>query len=181
LGLHGWLKTSGGRGLHVFVPIVPEWNFPQVRRAAIAVGRELERRDPTHVTTAWWKEQRGSRIFVDYNQMARDRTMASAYSVRANPRATVSAPLRWDELEEVHPDDFDVLTMPQRYAELGDVHAEMDLERHRCRLESVLELAARDEREHGLGDLPYPPEHPKMPGEPKRVQPSRARRDSSGR
>lgn len=174
LGLHGWPKTSGGRGLHVFVPILPEWNFAQVRRAAIAVGRELERRDPSRVTTAWWKEERGSRIFVDYNQTARDRTIASAYSVRPNPRASVSAPLRWEELPTALPEDFDVVTMPARYAEVGDVHAGMD--EHPCRLDAALELAARDEREHGLGDLPYPPEHPKVKGEPKRVQPSRARR-----
>jgi DNA ligase D len=174
LGLRGWPKTSGGRGLHVFVPIVPEWNFAQVRRAAIAVGRELERRDPTRVTTAWWKEERGARIFVDYNQTARDRTIASAYSVRPNKRATVSAPLRWEELSSAQPDDFDVASMPVRYAEVGDVHADMD--DHRCRLDAALELAARDEREHGLGDLPYPPEHPKVKGEPKRVQPSRAKR-----
>ncbi|HEV7626226.1 MAG TPA: non-homologous end-joining DNA ligase [Streptomyces sp.] len=174
LGLRGWPKTSGGRGLHVFVPIEPEWNFAQVRRSAIAVGRELERRDPSRVTTAWWKEERGSRIFVDYNQTARDRTIASAYSVRPNQRATVSAPLRWEELASAHPDDFDLATMPARYAEVGDVHAEMD--EHRCRLDAALELAARDEHEHGLGDLPYPPEHPKVKGEPKRVQPSRAKR-----
>jgi DNA ligase D len=174
LGLQGWPKTSGGRGLHVFVPIEPEWNFAQVRRAAIAVGRELERRDPSRVTTAWWKEERGSRIFVDYNQTARDRTIASAYSVRPNQRATVSAPLRWEELGSAEPDDFDVASMPLRYAEVGDVHAEMD--NHRCRLDAALELANRDEREHGLGDLPYPPEHPKVKGEPKRVQPSRAKR-----
>ncbi|WP_045864544.1 non-homologous end-joining DNA ligase [Streptomyces sp. WMMB 714] len=174
LGLHGWPKTSGGRGLHVFVPIAPEWNFAQVRRAAIAVGRELERRDPSRVTTKWWKEERGERIFVDYNQTARDRTIASAYSVRPNARATVSAPLRWEELADVHPDDFTVGTMPARYAEVGDVHAEMD--EHPCRLDAALELAARDESEHGLGDLPYPPEHPKVKGEPKRVQPSRARK-----
>ncbi|GGO43372.1 ATP-dependent DNA ligase [Streptomyces daqingensis] len=174
LGLRGWPKTSGGRGLHVFVPIVPEWNFAQVRRAAIAVGRELERRDPSRVTTKWWKEERGERIFVDYNQTARDRTIASAYSVRPNARATVSAPLRWEELADAHPDDFTVGTMPARYAEVGDVHAEMD--EHPCRLDAALELAARDESEHGLGDLPYPPEHPKVKGEPKRVQPSRARK-----
>ncbi|MFC4496007.1 non-homologous end-joining DNA ligase [Streptomyces ovatisporus] len=174
LGLHGWPKTSGGRGLHVFVPILPEWNFAQVRRAAIAVGRELERRDPSRVTTKWWKEERGERIFVDYNQTARDRTIASAYSVRPNARATVSAPLRWEELADAHPDDFTVGTMPARYAEVGDVHAGMD--EHPCRLDAALELAARDEHEHGLGDLPYPPEHPKVKGEPKRVQPSRAKR-----
>ncbi|MGH3325447.1 MAG: ATP-dependent DNA ligase, partial [Streptomyces sp.] len=122
----------------------------------------------------WWKEERGSRIFVDYNQTARDRTIASAYSVRPNPRATVSAPLHWEELESARPEDFDLATMPVRYAEVGDVHAGMD--QHVCRLDAALELAGRDEREHGLGDLPYPPEHPKVKGEPKRVQPSRAKR-----
>ncbi|WP_255950450.1 non-homologous end-joining DNA ligase [Streptomyces odontomachi] len=173
-GLHGWPKTSGGRGLHVFVPIEPRWTFTQVRRAAIACGRELERRMPGRVTTAWWKEERGARIFLDYNQTARDRTIASAYSVRPRPRATVSAPLRWDELDSALPADFDLATMPRRYADLGDVHAGMDDERYV--LDGLLELARRDERDHGLGDLPYPPEYPKVRGEPKRVQPSRARR-----
>ncbi|MEV5506741.1 non-homologous end-joining DNA ligase [Streptomyces orinoci] len=174
LGLTGWPKTSGGRGLHVFIPIVPRWTFVQVRRAAIAVARELERRMPEEVTTAWWKEERGSKVFVDYNQTARDRTIASAYSVRPRPHAPVSAPLLWEELADAVPEDFDLRTMPARYAERGDVHAAMD--EHPCALDAALELAARDEREHGLGDLPYPPEHPKMKGEPKRVQPSRARR-----
>ncbi|MCM2579933.1 non-homologous end-joining DNA ligase [Streptomyces meridianus] len=173
LGLRGWPKTSGGRGLHVFVPIEPEWTFAQVRRAAIAIARELERRDPEHVTTSWWKEERGAKIFVDYNQTARDRTIASAYSVRPFAHAPVSAPLRWEELPDARPDDFDLATMPARYAETGDVHAGMD--DHAYGLEAVLELAARDERDHGLGDLPYPPDHPKAPGEPKRVQPSRAK------
>ncbi|MFI0913943.1 non-homologous end-joining DNA ligase [Streptomyces abikoensis] len=174
LGLVGWPKTSGGRGLHVFVPIAPRWTFTQVRRAAIAVARELERRAPERITTAWWKEERGEKIFVDYNQTARDRTIASAYSVRPRPHAPVSAPLRWDELPDAVPEDFDLATMPARFAEVGDLHAGMD--EQACDLEAALELAARDEREHGLGDLPYPPEHPKMKGEPKRVQPSRARR-----
>ncbi|MCN9241578.1 non-homologous end-joining DNA ligase [Streptomyces sp. RY43-2] len=173
-GLRGWPKTSGGRGLHVFVPIEPRWTFTQVRRAAIAVGRELERRMPAHVTTAWWKEERGRKIFLDYNQTARDRTVASAYSVRARPHAPVSAPLRWEEVTDAAPEDFDLVTMPRRYAETGDVHADMD--DHAFSLDSLLELARRDEHDHGLGDLPYPPEYPKMPGEPKRVQPSRARR-----
>jgi DNA ligase D len=173
LGLRGWPKTSGGRGLHVFVPIRPEWTFTQVRRAAIAVARELERRMPEQVTTSWWKEERGQKVFVDYNQTARDRTIASAYSVRPRPHAPVSAPLRWDELDDALPRDFDVLTMPARYAELGDLHREMD--DHAFDLRAALDLADRDEREHGLGDLPYPPEHPKVPGEPKRVQPSRAK------
>ncbi|MBO1330828.1 non-homologous end-joining DNA ligase [Streptomyces sp. VRA16 Mangrove soil] len=174
-GLRGWPKTSGGRGLHVFVPIEPRWTFTEVRRAAIACGRELERRMPDLVTTAWWKEERGERIFVDYNQTARDRTIASAYSVRARPHAPVSAPLTWDELGDALPRDFDIVTMPKRYAELGDVHADMDKERHS--LDALLELADRDEKDRGLGDLPYPPEYPKMPGEPKRVQPSRARHE----
>lgn len=174
LGLTGWPKTSGGRGLHVFVPIAPEWTFTQVRRAAIAVARELERRDPARITTSWWKEERGAKIFVDYNQTARDRTIAGAYSVRPFPHAPVSAPLRWDELTSAVPRDFDLATMPARYAAVGDLHAAMD--EHAFRLDAVLELAARDERDHGLGDLPYPPEHPKMRGEPKRVQPSRAKK-----
>ncbi|GCD41111.1 non-homologous end-joining DNA ligase [Streptomyces paromomycinus] len=174
LGLTGWPKTSGGRGLHVFAPIAPDWTFTQVRRSAIAVARELERRDPGRITTSWWKEERGAKIFVDYNQTARDRTIASAYSVRPFPHAPVSAPLRWDELADAVPEDFDLVTMPERFAELGDLHAAMD--RHPCRLEAALELADRDEREHGLGDLPYPPEHPKVKGEPKRVQPSRAKK-----
>ncbi len=174
LGLTGWPKTSGGRGLHVFVPIRPEWTFVQVRRAAIAVARELERRAPERITTAWWKEERGEKIFVDYNQTARDRTIASAYSVRPRPNATVSAPLHWREVADAVPEDFDLATMPARFAEVGDPHAGMDA--RPCGLEAALDLAARDEREHDLGDLPYPPEHPKMKGEPKRVQPSRARK-----
>ncbi|MEU1374114.1 non-homologous end-joining DNA ligase [Streptomyces triculaminicus] len=174
LGLTGWPKTSGGRGLHVFVPIRPDWTFVQVRRSAIAVARELERRAPERITTAWWKEQRGEKIFVDYNQTARDRTIASAYSVRPRPHAPVSAPLRWEELADAVPEDFDLATMPARFAEVGDLHADMDA--RPGTLEAALDLAARDEREHGLGDLPYPPEHPKMKGEPKRVQPSRAKK-----
>jgi len=176
LGLTGYPKTSGGRGLHVFVPLAPRWSFQQARRATIAVGRELERRLPDQVTTKWWKEERGEKIFVDYNQMARDRTIASAYSVRANKRATVSTPLEWDEVGAVHPDDFDVTTVPGRFAERGDLFAALRADRDPeldCSLDAALELARRDEEEHGLGDLPYPPEYPKMPGEPKRVQPSR--------
>ncbi|MEV1019575.1 non-homologous end-joining DNA ligase [Streptomyces sp. NPDC050264] len=175
-GLRGWPKTSGGRGLHVFVPIEPRWTFTQVRRAAIACGRELERRMPESVTTAWWKEERGERIFFDYNQTARDRTIASAYSVRARPHAPVSAPLSWDELGDAEPRDFDIVTMPRRYAELGDVHAGMDETHHS--LDALLELADQDEKDRGHADLPYPPEYPKMPGEPKRVQPSRARHEA---
>ena len=179
LGLEGTPKTSGGRGLHVFVPIQPRWTFTQARRATIALGRELERRLPDQVTIKWWKEERGQKIFIDYNQMARDRTIASAYSIRANPRATVSAPLRWEEVPDVVPDDFDITTMPARFAELGDLFAGLaagdatDQDRPAYSIEPLLELADKDERDHGAGDLPYPPEYPKMPGEPKRVQPSR--------
>jgi len=161
------------------VPIEPRWTFTQVRRCAIAVGRELERRMPERVTTAWWKEERGQKIFVDYNQTARDRTIASAYSVRPKPHAPVSAPLRWEEVPDARPRDFDLGTMPGRFAGLGDVHADMD--DHAYSLDALLELARRDEHDHGLGDLPYPPEYPKMPGEPTRVQPSRARKDAPPR
>ncbi|MGN8247206.1 non-homologous end-joining DNA ligase [Cellulomonas soli] len=176
VGLTGVPKTSGGRGLHVFVPIEPRWTFVEARRATIALGRELERRLPQQVTMAWWKEERGAKIFVDYNQMARDRTIASAYSIRPNARATVSTPLRWDEVAEVRPDDFDVTTVPARFAQVGDLFADLVAGAPgRQSLEPLLELAARDERDHGHGDLPYPPEYPKMPGEPPRVQPSRAR------
>ncbi|MFI0903200.1 non-homologous end-joining DNA ligase [Streptomyces sioyaensis] len=173
-GLRGWPKTSGGRGVHVYVPLRPRWTFTEVRRAAITVARELERRMPDQATSAWWKEERGEKVFVDYNQMARDRTIASAYSLRARPRATVSTPLRWDELSDATPEDFDLRTVPPRFAELGDVHA--DMADHAFGLESVLELADRQEVDAGLGDMPYPPDHPKMPGEPSRVQPSRARK-----
>lgn len=174
LGLEGHPKTSGGRGIHVFVRIEPRWTFTQCRRAAIAFGRELARRAPDLVTTSWWKEERGERILVDYNQMARDRTMASAYSVRANARATVSAPLRWEELPDVEPDDFDVTTMPTRFATVGDLHAPL-ASGPAFTLDRLLQMADRDERD-GLGDEPYPPQYPKMPGEPSRVQPSRARK-----
>ncbi|NYI04186.1 non-homologous end-joining DNA ligase [Allostreptomyces psammosilenae] len=172
-GLRGWPKTSGGRGVHVYVPILARWTFTEVRRALIALARELQARMPERVTSAWWKEERGSKVFVDYNQMARDRTIASAYSLRARPRATVSTPLRWEELDRVEPEDFDLLTVPGRLAELGDVHA--DMAEHAFDLTPLLELADRHEAEAGLGDLPYPPDHPKAPGEPPRVQPSRAR------
>src|SRR5919198_1073161 len=173
LGIVGFPKTSGGRGVHIYVRIRPEWSFVQVRRAAIAFGRELERRRPDAITTKWWKEERGVRVFVDYNQMARDRTIASAYSVRPNQRATVSTPLTWDELPDVEPNDFDIGTVPARFAERGDPHAGIDDVAHS--IEQLLEWAARDERD-GAGDLPYPPEYPKMPGEPLRAQPSRVRK-----
>ncbi|MBO1753029.1 non-homologous end-joining DNA ligase [Actinotalea sp. BY-33] len=176
LGMEGWCKTSGGRGVHIFVPIEPRWTFTQARRATIALGREVERRLPELVTVRWWKEERGEKIFVDYNQMARDRTIASAYSIRANQRATVSTPVTWEELGEVHPDDFDVLSVPARFAEVGDLYTPLVAGAPgRFSIEPLLEMADRDERDHGHEDLPYPPEYPKMPGEPKRVQPSRAK------
>jgi DNA ligase D len=170
LGYVGFPKTSGGRGIHIYVRIEPKWTFTDVRHAAIAFGRELERRMPGQVTTKWWKEERGERIFVDYNQNARDRTIASAYSIRPKPGAPVSAPLTWDELGECRPEDFTVASMPARFAEVGDRHAAIDDKSHS--LEPLLEMYERDEAE-GEGDMPYPPDYPKMPGEPKRVQPSR--------
>ncbi len=172
LGFVGFPKTSGGRGVHIYVRIEPRWTFTDVRHAAIAFGRELERRLPDQVTTSWWKEERGERIFVDYNQNARDRTIASAYSIRSKPGAPVSAPLTWDELADAAPEDFTVASMPARFAEVGDRHAAIDDVAHS--LEQLLEMYERDEAE-GRGDMPYPPDYPKMPGEPKRVQPSRDR------
>ena len=169
LGFEGFPKTSGGRGVHIYVRIERRWTFTDVRHAAIAFGRELERRLPGEVTTKWWKEERGERIFVDYNQNARDRTIASAYSVRPKPGAPVSAPVNWDELPEVAPEDFTVATMPARFAEVGDRHAAIDDSAHS--LQPLLDMYERDEE----GDMPYPPDYPKMPGEPKRVQPSRDR------
>jgi len=169
LGYTGFPKTSGGRGIHIYVRIERRWSFTDVRHAAIGFGRELERRLPGEVTTKWWKEERGERIFVDYNQNARDRTIASAYSIRPKPGAPVSAPLDWDELGEVAPEDFTVLSMPVRFASLGDRHAAIDDVAHS--LEPLLDLYAQGAE----GDMPYPPDYPKMPGEPKRVQPSRDR------
>ncbi|HEY6762112.1 MAG TPA: DNA polymerase domain-containing protein [Baekduia sp.] len=169
LGYTGFPKTSGGRGVHIYVRIEPRWTFTDVRHAAIAFGRELERRLPGEVTTKWWKEERGERIFVDYNQNARDRTIASAYSIRPKPGAPVSAPVTWDELPDVAPEHFTVATMPARFAERGDLHAAID--DHAYSLQPLLDMYDKDEQ----GDMPYPPDYPKMPGEPKRVQPSRDR------
>jgi len=173
LGYAGFPKTSGGRGVHIYVRIEPRWTFTDVRHAAIAFGRELERRLPGEVTTKWWKEERGERIFLDYNQNARDRTIASAYSVRPKPGAPVSAPVSWDELADVQPEDFTVATMPARFAAVGDRHASIDDAAHS--LQPLLELYERDVAEGRGADMPYPPDYPKMPGEPKRVQPSRDR------
>ncbi|HEY3686313.1 MAG TPA: non-homologous end-joining DNA ligase [Streptosporangiaceae bacterium] len=175
LGLAGYPKTSGGRGLHIYIRIEPQWTFTQVRRAALALGREVERRMPDLVTTKWWKEERGERIFVDFNQNARDRTVASAYSVRPKPGAPVSMPVTWDELADVQPEDGTVATMPARFAKVGDLMAALDDRAYS--IEPLLEAAERDERDHGLGDAPYPPNYPKMPGEPLRVQPSRKKKE----
>ncbi|GAA1717266.1 DNA polymerase domain-containing protein [Fodinicola feengrottensis] len=173
LGFTGFPKTSGNRGVHIYVRIEPRWTFTEVRHAAIALAREIERRADGRVTTAWWKEERGEQIFVDYNQNARDRTIASAYSVRRNPAGWVSAPLTWDELPDAKPADFTMVTMPPRFATLGDLHSAID--DHSYDISLLLEWYERDEADKGLADMPYPPNYPKMPGEPMRVQPSRAK------
>jgi len=171
LGAVGWPKTSGSKGVHIYVRIEPRFGFREVRRAALAFAREVERRVPHLVTTAWWKEERGAQIFVDYNQNAKDRTIASAYSVRGFPHGPVSAPVTWEELPDVEMADFTIATMPERFARLGDVHAGID--DAVWDIEPLLEWADRDETDHGLGDAPYPPNFPKQDGEPPRVQPSR--------
>ena len=173
-GLVGFPKTSGSRGIHVNIRIEPRWDFLGVRRAALALAREIERRMPDMATSAWWKEQRGDRVFIDYNQNARDRTVASAYSVRANPEGRVSCPVEWDEVPDVEPEDLTIATVPARFAARGDAAGVID-ERHYS-LDGLLDLAARDERD-GLGDAPWPPHFGKQRGEPRRVAPSRARRD----
>jgi DNA ligase D len=174
LGLNGWPKTSGSRGVHVYVRIEPRWDFLEVRRAALALAREVERRLPDLATSKWWKEERGTRVFLDYNQNARDRTIASAYSVRANPDGKVSCPVTWTEMETVEPGDLTLATVPARFATLGDVGAGID--DRAFSLQPLLDLAARDEAQ-GLGDAPWPPHFPKQQGEPKRVQPSKARKE----
>ena len=170
-GLVGWPKTSGSRGIHVIIRLERQWTFVEVRRAALALAREVERRAPALATSKWWKEERRG-VFVDYNQNAKDRTVASAYSVRPQPDARVSAPVAWDEISICNPADFTMATMPARFAAIGDPHAGID--RQPCSIELLLELSARHERE-GLGDAPWPPQYRKQPGEPPRVQPSRAR------
>ncbi|HEX2038581.1 MAG TPA: DNA primase small subunit domain-containing protein, partial [Acidimicrobiales bacterium] len=171
-GMLGFPKTSGSRGFHVNVRIEPRWDFLEVRRAALALAREVERRMPQLATSAWWKEERGERVFIDYNQNARDRTVASAYSVRANPEGRVSCPVTWDEVPDVEPEEFTIATVPNRYASIGDPGAAIDDTEHA--LDPLLELARRDEA-GGLGDAPWPPHFPKQKGEPRRVQPSKAR------
>ena len=170
--LVGWPKTSGSRGIHVNVRIHRRWTFVEVRQAAVAFAREIERRAPAIATSKWWKEERHG-VFIDYNQNAKDRTVASAFSVRPRPDARVSAPLTWDELDVCDPADFTLKTMPAWFKAHGDRHAEVN--QHPGSLESLLELAAKQEKE-GLGDAPWPPQYKKMPGEPTRVQPSKARR-----
>ena len=171
LGYTAWPKTSGSRGIHVYVRIEPRWGFPEVRRAALALAREVERRAPAVATSKWWKEERHG-VFLDYNQNAKDRTVASVYSVRPRPTATVSAPLTWDEVPDAELEDFTLRSVPERYARLGDVGAGID--DRAFSLEPLLDLVARHEAE-GLGDAPWPPNYAKQPGEPPRVQPSRRR------
>lgn len=173
LGLRPYLKTSGGRGLHIYVRLSPHWTSLSVRAAAVAVARELERRRPELVTAAWWKEERGARVFVDYNQNAPHKTVFAPWSVRARPGAQVSCALEWHELATVDPDALTIRSVPDRVRAHGDPWAAMD--DHPCSLEPLLDLARRD-RDAGLADAPWPPEYPKMPGEPPRVAPSRARR-----
>jgi bifunctional non-homologous end joining protein LigD len=168
-GLVGWPKTSGSRGIHVIVRTHPRWTFDEVRRAALALAREVERRAPRLATSKWWKEERHG-VFVDYNQNAKDRTVASAYSVRPKPDARVSAPVTWDELQDCDPADFTVKTMPARFARIGDPHRGIDAAA--CSLERLLELSAQQERD-GQGDAPWPPHYRKQAGEPPRAQPSR--------
>jgi bifunctional non-homologous end joining protein LigD len=171
LGLVGWPKTSGSRGMHIYVRIERRWRFTEVRRAALALARDVERRAPALATSKWWKEERHG-VFLDYNQNAKDRTIAAAYSVRPKPDARVSAPLAWDEVGSCDPADFTLRTMPARFAEVGDRHRDIDAVAGS--LEALLELSARQEKE-GLGDAPWPPHYRKQPGEAPRVAPSKRR------
>jgi DNA ligase D-like protein (predicted polymerase) len=173
-GLLGWPKTSGSRGIHVNVRIHPRWTFHDVRRAAVALAREVERRAPSIATSKWWKEERHG-VFIDYNQNAKDRTVAAAYSVRPKPDGRVSAPLTWNEIDESDPAEFTIATMPARFEAVGDRHR--DIDERPSSLDALLDLAARHEKE-GLSDAPWPPQYKKQPGEAPRVQPSRARKTS---
>jgi len=176
IGLTGWAKTSGNRGVHVFARVSPTREFLDVRHGVIGIARELERRMPDQVTSAWWKEERGPKIFVDFNQANRDRTIASSYSPRPLPGAPVSMPVSWERLADVRPGDFTVRTVPAILAEQGDAWAGID--------DAVGDVSAaialwdQDVASRGLGEMPFPPDFPKMPGEPPRVQPTRRRRDS---
>jgi DNA primase len=172
-GLECFIKTSGNRGLHVYAPIKPLHEFLEVRHAVIAAARELERRMPATVTTNWWKEERGERVFIDYNQANRDRTMAGAYSPRALPHAPVSCPLDWDELPDTDPAEHTMLTVPARLLDAGDPWA--DFHASPGTIDTLLGWWERDLAD-GMGELPFPPDYPKMPGEPPRVQPSRAKK-----
>ena len=176
LGYTAWPKTSGSRGIHVYVRLEPRWGFSEVRRAALALAREVEKRAPSIATSKWWKEERHG-VFLDYNQNAKDRTVASVYSVRPRPAATVSAPLSWDEVPDAELEDFTLRTVPDRYARMGDVGAGIDSVAYS--LEPLLELVARHEAE-GQGDAPWPPHYAKQAGEPPRVQPSKRRRALDG-
>jgi bifunctional non-homologous end joining protein LigD len=175
LGYTGWPKTSGSRGIHVYVRIEPRWEFREVRRAVLALAREVERRAPALATSKWWKEERHG-VFLDYNQNAKDRTVASVYSVRPRPLATVSAPLTWDEVPDAELEDFTLRSVPERYERLGDVGAGIEEQAHS--LEPLLDLVARHEAE-GQGDAPWPPHYAKAAGEPPRVQPSKRRRPAA--
>jgi DNA ligase D len=170
LGVVGFPKTSGGRGVHVDIPLTPGWTFAQVRRAVLAIAREMERRAPERVTSAWWKEERGERVFIDFNQMLPDKTVAAAYTVRAKAGAPVSTPVMWDELGSVQTLDFTIHTVPARVAQVGDLQASMH--DAAAGLERAMEWVERDEA-NGQGETNYPPNYPKMPGEPPRVQPSK--------
>jgi bifunctional non-homologous end joining protein LigD len=172
LGYRSYPKTSGSRGIHIYVRIEPRWGFGHMRRAALAIGREIEKRAPGRATTAWWKEERHG-VFIDYNQNARDRTIASAYSVRPTPDARVSCPLEWSEVPKAQLTDFTIETVPKRLKSVGDPAATIDDERFS--LQPLLDLVAKHEAE-GQGDAPWPPNYPKMPGEPPRVQPSRRKK-----
>jgi len=174
LGIAGYPKTTGNRGLHVYVRLEPRWDSYEVRSAAVALARELERRSPDLITAAWWKEERGRRVFVDYNQNAPHKTVFGVWSVRARPGAQVSAPLAWDEINAIHPDELTIASVPPRLAAAGDPWAAM-VEQPQS-LEPLLELHERD-RAAGLLDAPWPPVYPKQPDEPPRVAPSRARKD----
>jgi len=173
LAITGYPKTTGNRGLHVYVRLEPRWDSYQVRSAAVATARELERRRPDLITAAWWKEERGQRVFIDYNQNAPHKTVFGVWSVRARPGAQVSTPIAWDELDDIHPDEFTIDSLPQRLATVGDPWSTIN--DHPQDLTPLLEMNARD-RASGLLDAPWPPVYPKQPDEPPRVQPSRAKK-----
>jgi DNA ligase D len=173
LGIAGYLKTTGNRGLHVYSRLQPHWDSVQVRSAAVAIARELERRRPDLITAAWWKEERGQRVFIDYNQNAPHKTVFGAWSVRARPGAQVSTPLHWEELDDIHPDQFTIASMAARLETAGDPWSGMNVDPQS--LEPLLAASARDLAD-GLADAPWPPVYPKMPGEPPRVAPSRAKK-----